>query len=122
GIEEFTIAIARWLFAVRGQEIGPARKQIACYVLHDDGDAVRIRIQRNMQFFIRQLSDGFVGPTFIGAKRSQRGVEDQLAQITGSGDIGRHWLFLSDYSNPWCITTAYFARRLTSGAVHGSLR
>jgi hypothetical protein len=53
------------VFSVGRQKIGPARGQIPRDVLHDDGNGVRIRIEREVEFIIRYLSDGSVGQAFI---------------------------------------------------------
>ena len=44
-VHEFVIPVTPGLLAVRGEEVGPAGQKVAGDVLHDDGDAVRIRVE-----------------------------------------------------------------------------
>src|SRR5579884_1223274 len=56
------------LFAVGGQEIGPARTHVAGHMLHDDCDAVVFRVELAKQFAIRDLGKRLLGHALVAAK------------------------------------------------------
>src|SRR5687768_2662968 len=56
-VDELAVAVAIRLLAVARQEIREPRPQVAGHVLHDDGDAVRVRVERRAQLLVRQLHD-----------------------------------------------------------------
>ena len=58
--KEFGVASAVGLLAVARQEVGPARAHVAGHVLHDEGDAVRLRVYRAEEFFVADLRGGLV--------------------------------------------------------------
>ncbi len=57
-------------------------------MLHDDGDAVRIGVEGDMQLVVRKLGDGFVRPTFVRPERSDCPVDHSLASLIL---FGRHF-------------------------------
>ena len=60
---ELGVAVPARLLAVRGEEVGPARQHVPAQVLHDDGDAVRFRVQRHVQVpIVPELGDRLLGP------------------------------------------------------------
>lgn len=50
-------------------------------MLHDDGDAVRVGIECDMQLFVRQLSNRLVDPSFVRPKRTDGSIEHGLAHV-----------------------------------------
>src|SRR5579863_6289816 len=62
---EFLIAIAVWLLAIGGQEVGEPRAHVARQMLDEDGDRIRLWIERYEQLFVFQLSDGALCQAFV---------------------------------------------------------
>jgi hypothetical protein len=50
---ELRVAMAVRLFAVRGEEVAPARAHVARHVFHDDGDAVGFLVRRVEEIAVR---------------------------------------------------------------------
>jgi hypothetical protein len=71
-IDELVVAVAPGLFAIGCQKVGPARKQIARDVLHDDRDAVRVRVERQMQLVIGHLNNCPICPHLVVLKHRRR--------------------------------------------------
>lgn len=87
-VDELAIAVPSGLLAIGGEEVGPAGEQVARDMLHDDGDAVRIGIERDPQLVVGQLGDCLVGPAFVRAKTADRPVEEGAADVGGVGGGG----------------------------------
>jgi hypothetical protein len=62
------VALSVRLLAVAGQEISPARKHIACHVIHINVDAVRFFIDRVKQICLVDLFEGALRKFLIVAK------------------------------------------------------
>src|SRR5205823_1599965 len=70
---ELGVAIAPWLVAVAGEEIGPARQQVAGQVLDDGGDAVGMR-------------GGFL-EEFVGVELAKSSLGNRLVLLAGEDDV-----------------------------------
>jgi hypothetical protein len=66
---ELAIAIPCWLLAIRREEIGPSRHEVSSDVLHEDGDAVRLGIDRAKEVIIRHLDERAFGQLPLPQKR-----------------------------------------------------
>ena len=49
-VHELVVPVAPGLLAVRGEEVGPPGQEVPGDVLHDDGDAVRVRVEGDVQW------------------------------------------------------------------------
>ena len=65
---ELLITIAGWLFTVCSQEIGEARAHVATQVLDDDRDGIRLGVESDKHFFIRELRHGSISQALVAAK------------------------------------------------------
>jgi len=72
-VDEFIVAVAPRLFAVGGEEVGPARAEVAADVLHDHGDAVGVRVEGSAQLLVVELHDGSLGHLFLLAEGGDGG-------------------------------------------------
>ena len=54
-VDELAVAVAIRLFAVGGEEVGPARAHVARHVLHDDGDGIGFGVEGHIKLLIRDL-------------------------------------------------------------------
>jgi len=90
GDNELGIAIPRWLLAIRREEIGPTRHEVSADVLHEDGDAVRLGIDRAKEVVIRHLGERSLGELALPLEREQSVSENGGTQRVGAG--GHGWL------------------------------
>jgi hypothetical protein len=68
-IREFGVAVAVGLFAVGGEEVGPARAHVARHVLYDDGDGIGFAVERGEKLFVGCLVDCALGQGFVVAEQ-----------------------------------------------------
>ena len=68
---EFGVTMAIWLLAVRVEEIRPTRAHVARQVLHDHGDRIRLRIERDLKLIVRHLGHGALTHRLEGAELGQ---------------------------------------------------
>ena len=64
-----------WLFAIARQKIRPARNHVAEHVLDDDGDAVRLFIERMEELFVAHLIESLLAHLLVSAKGRERVVQ-----------------------------------------------
>src|SRR5881275_3187614 len=74
--EEFRVAVSVGLLAVGRQKIRPARAHVAREVLHDEGDAVRLGVNRAEELLVVQLLNGPVGEPLQSAE-----LRDDVLQV-----------------------------------------
>lgn len=65
GIYEFAVAIAVRLFAVGGEEVGPAGAHVAGQVLHDDRDGVGFFVDGDEELLVGELLHGAFGELLV---------------------------------------------------------
>jgi hypothetical protein len=86
---EFGVAIAVGLFAVGGQEIGPARAHVAGHVLDDDRDGIGLDVDGSKEVLIGDLGDGAIGQLLVISEEGQG-----VFEIRG-GEFERHGRILA---------------------------
>src|SRR6266571_1208086 len=62
---EFRVAIAVRLLSVSRQKVRPARAHVSRHVLHDDGNRIRLRIERGKEPLVRALLDRALSEFFV---------------------------------------------------------
>jgi hypothetical protein len=58
--DELAIPVAVGFFAIRSEEIGPARAHVPRHVLHDESDAVGFRIEDGKDLLLLDLTQSLV--------------------------------------------------------------
>ena len=81
GVHKFFVPVSPRFLSIRGEEISPAGKQVACHMLHDDGNAVRIGVEGDVQLVVGELSDGLVCPPLVRPEGTVCSVDYGLAHV-----------------------------------------
>ena len=112
GIDEFAVAIAVGLFAVGGEEVGPAGAHVAGHVFHDDRDGVGFFIDGDEELLVCDLLHGAFGELLVVAKHREGVFEVRRGELRchavqcirilcgpGAGSGNREWLAVAyDFS------------------------
>ena len=110
---EFSVAIAVGLFAVGGEEIGPAGAHVAVEVLDDDGDGIRFFVEGDTQRLVGSLGDGAFAEVLVIVEQADRVGKVRICEFVRHGGIlhrfGARGGFLAG------------ARRTSWGCIGGSL-
>jgi hypothetical protein len=100
---ELGISVAPRLVAVGGQEVGPARRQVAGHVLDNYGDAVGLLAGRAEELIVVELCEGFLGQLFVFAE-----AEDDVSAVGLPGGHGTASLRTINRSYPLRIYITQF--------------